>query len=313
MVKRIVDTNFWTDMSVIDNYSVEDKYFSLYLMTNGKTTQVGIYSLPKKVISFETGYTSDVIQVLIDRFSKQYGKIIYSEATQEITVLHSLQYTILKGGKPVSDLMERELTRIKDGSLIASTYDEMKEFWNMSKRAFDKTIKEMFENELTNRGLMFPQNDNVKQNDKQNQNDKENEKQNHNDIVIYNDNHNHNHNEESGATNRSQEIDKGELAMINQYITYLKLTHTNVKEVLTPDNIICVYYKELIGPLNPSTEHQLNLWKKEWPISLILEALHRSLNANSPMMYAASILSNWKKEGVETYKDVINSERHYRH
>lgn len=307
MVKRIVDTAFWTDMSVIDNYSVEDKYFSLYLMTNGKTTQVGIYSLPKKVISFETGYTSDVIQVLLDRFSKQYGKIIYSEETQEITVLHSLQYTILKGGKPVSDLMERELARIKDGLLIASTYEEMKVFWNMSKRAFDKTIKQLFENELTNRGLMFPKNDIEKQNENQNQN--QNEKQNDN----HNDNHNHNHNEESGATNRSQEIDEDELAMINQYITYLKLTHTNVKEVLTPDNIIRVYYKELIGPLNPSTEHQLNLWKKEWPISLILEALHRSLNANSPMKYTASILSNWKKEGIKTYKDVINSERHYKH
>ena len=311
MVKRIVDTTFWTDMSVIDNYSVEDKYFSLYLMTNGKTTQVGIYSLPKKVISFETGFTSDVIQVLLDRFSKQYGKIIYSEETQEITVLQSLQYTILKGGKPVSDLMERELTRIKDGLLIASTYEEMKGFWNMSKRAFDKTIKQLFENELTNRGLMFPQNGNEKQNDKQNNNQNQNQNDNHNDI--YNHNHNHNHNEESGATNRSQEIDKGELAMINQYITYLKLTYTNVKEVLTPENIIFVYYNELIGPLKPTTEHQLNLWKKEWPISLILEALHRSLKANNPMMYAASILSNWKKEGVETYKDVINSERHYRH
>lgn len=48
MVKRVVDTAFWTNMQVIDNYSIEDKYFSLYLMTNDKTTQVGIYPLPKK-------------------------------------------------------------------------------------------------------------------------------------------------------------------------------------------------------------------------------------------------------------------------
>lgn len=97
MVKRVVDTNFWTDMQVIDNYSIEDKYFFLYLMTNDKTTQVGIYPLPKKVMSFETGFNSDVIQVLLDRFSENYGRIIYSQETQEVTVLHSLQSTILKG------------------------------------------------------------------------------------------------------------------------------------------------------------------------------------------------------------------------
>ena len=27
MVKRVVDTGFWTDMQVMDHYSVEDKYF----------------------------------------------------------------------------------------------------------------------------------------------------------------------------------------------------------------------------------------------------------------------------------------------
>ena len=44
MVKRVVDTDFWTDMEVIDHYSPEDKYFYLYLITNGKSSQVGIYS-----------------------------------------------------------------------------------------------------------------------------------------------------------------------------------------------------------------------------------------------------------------------------
>lgn len=154
MVRRVVDTAFWTDMDVIDNYSVEDKYFYLYLMTNAKTTQVGIYALPIKVMSFETGYTVDVIRVLLERFNSKYKKIIYSNSTQEVTLLHSLQTTILKGGKPVSDLLEKELTRIKDGNLILDTYYAMKEFWELSKRKFDKTIKELFEIELLNRKLL---------------------------------------------------------------------------------------------------------------------------------------------------------------
>lgn len=128
MVKRIVDTSFWTDMQVIDNYSVEDKFFYLYLLTNDKTTQVGIYPLPKKVMSFETGFTTDVIQVLLDRFSENYEKIIYSEKTQEITLLDSLEFSVLTGGKPVSDLLDRELTKIRDDDLIRETYKYMKNF-----------------------------------------------------------------------------------------------------------------------------------------------------------------------------------------
>ncbi|WP_161877692.1 DnaD domain protein [Alkalibacterium sp. MB6] len=313
MVKRIVDTTFWTDMSVIDNYSVEDKYFSLYLMTNGKTTQVGIYSLPKKVISFETGFTSDVIQVLIDRFSKNYGKIIYSEDTQEVTVLQSLQYTILKGGKPVSDLLERELAHIKDSSLIASTYEEMKSFWELSKRSFDKTIKQLFENELINRGLMKPQNDNESINDieKEKENEIKNEKE--NDIYIYsnNVNHNDNDNEESGATNRIQDVDSNEIALQERYIDFIRECQPTFSETVTPDNILSIYYSQLIGEINPIIENQLNQWKKNMPTSLVLEALQRSLKANNPLLYAASILSNWRKEKVSSLKDVVTLDRHY--
>src|SRR5699024_2189176 len=186
MVKRIVETSFWTDMQVIDHYSVEDKFFYLYLLTNDKSTQIGIYPLPKKVMSFETGFTTDVIQVLIERFSKNYGKILYSEKTQEITLLESLQFSILSGGKPVKDLLEREITKVKDGSLILATYEKMKEHWLHSKRKFDLTIMDLFENEMTSRGIMHHQNHNQKQN------------QSHNHIHS----HNHNHNQESSITNR---------------------------------------------------------------------------------------------------------------
>lgn len=64
MVKRVIDTKFWTDMQVMDHYSVEDKYFALYLLTNGRSTQVGIYSLPQQVMSFETGFINHRILLM---------------------------------------------------------------------------------------------------------------------------------------------------------------------------------------------------------------------------------------------------------
>src|SRR5699024_2005327 len=128
---------------------------------------------------------------------------------QEVTVLHSLQYTILKGGTPVSDLLERELSKIKDSQLILATYEEMKNFWQLSKRKFDKTIQSLFENELLNRGLFNQSNTN--ENEIYNQNE------------TYNVNDKHNHNEDSGVTNRrTNRMDAEELQLLNQYENYLK-------------------------------------------------------------------------------------------
>ena len=118
MSKRIIETSFWTDEKVIDNYSPEDKYFMLYLLTNPKTTAIGIYPLPIKIIAFDIGYSKESVLTLIERFDKTYKNIVYDAKTQEIAVLNSLKYTISKGGKPVEDMINRELNAVKNSDLI---------------------------------------------------------------------------------------------------------------------------------------------------------------------------------------------------
>ena len=170
-IKRIVDTKFWEDEKVIDNYSVEDKYFLLYLMTNPHTKQVGIYKLPKKIISFETGYTKEVVEVLLQRFEDNYKNISYSKSTQEVTVLNSLKYSIVKGGKPVEDCLKKELRSIEDTQLIIDTYNHLINHWELSERPFDETVKSLFELELQKRKVAKE-----KINDNDNDNDNDNER-----------------------------------------------------------------------------------------------------------------------------------------
>ena len=38
---RKVNNGFWEDEKVVDDFTPEDKYFMLYLMTNPHTNQVG--------------------------------------------------------------------------------------------------------------------------------------------------------------------------------------------------------------------------------------------------------------------------------
>lgn len=318
MVKRVVDTNFWSSIDVIDNYSVEDKFFALYLMTNARTTQSGIYSLPKKIMSFETGYTNEVIQVLLDRFSKEYQQIIYSETTQELTLLKSLQYSILKGGKPVSDLLERELREVKDSTLILKTYQGMKDFWELSVRRFDQTIKGIFENELTKRKLISDLN--------QNENEKQNEKQNDNDI--YNDNENHNDNEESyheslGAnryTNRetkepvlinSDHLLPEEQVYLTKYIEFIKYKNPNFKGAVTTSEITYVFYKEIIGEVTSAVRDKIKAWEKELPRSIILEAFTRSIDKYNPIAYVTTIINNWIKQDVKNLRDISRLDKEF--
>ena len=77
-IKRIVSTGFWEDKKVTDEFSVEDRYFMLYLLTNPHTSQLGIYELSISTMSNETGYNRDVVKVLLDRFQNKYDVIRYS-------------------------------------------------------------------------------------------------------------------------------------------------------------------------------------------------------------------------------------------
>ena len=151
MVKRLIDTDFWQDSKVIDQFSPEDKYFMLYLLTNPKTTAIGIYSMPKKIVSFEMGYSKETIVTLIDRFQGTYKNIVYSEDKQEVAVLNTLKYTISKGGQPIEDMVQRELNSVKDDALLAEVYDNMLDWWSKSSRKIDNTIKEKFEQEILKR------------------------------------------------------------------------------------------------------------------------------------------------------------------
>ena len=116
-IKRIVSTEFWTDKKVVEQFTPEDKFFFLYLLTNPHTTQLGIYQLIPKVAAFETGYNSESISSLIERFEK-HDVIVLSSITGEIAVKHYLKHSIVKGGAPVYDLLVKEAAAVKDKNLL---------------------------------------------------------------------------------------------------------------------------------------------------------------------------------------------------
>ena len=110
-IKRIVDTTFWTDGKV-DEFSPEDKYFMLYLLTNPFSTQLGIYEISTKQAAFQMGYSVDALKVLLDRFENKYNMILFSKETNEIAIINFLRHSIMKGGAPVRDCLIKEMKKV---------------------------------------------------------------------------------------------------------------------------------------------------------------------------------------------------------
>ena len=116
-IKRIVDVSFWTDGKV-DDFSPEDKYFMLYLLTNPFTKQLGIYEISIKQAAFQMGYSVEAVTVLLERFETKYKMIRFSRETNEIAILNFLRYSVMKGGKPVEDCIKQDMAKVKNKKLI---------------------------------------------------------------------------------------------------------------------------------------------------------------------------------------------------
>jgi hypothetical protein len=164
-IKRIVDTSFWTDGKV-DEFTPEDKYFMLYLLTNPFSTQLGIYEISIKQVAFQLGYSVDAVRALIERFENKYGMILFSPATNEIAIKNFLRHSIIKGGAPVRDCLIKEIKKVKNKDLIARVFLHIKD-----SDSLNETVKKIITEYEEKNGTLYYSNE--KQNDNENENDNE--------------------------------------------------------------------------------------------------------------------------------------------
>lgn len=211
-IKRIVDTSFWTDGKV-DEFSPEDKYFMLYLLTNPFSTQLGIYEFRIKQVAFQMGYSMDAVRVLVDRFESKYGIIKFSAETNEIAIKNFLRHSIIKGGAPVRDCLIKEMKKVKNKSLIAGVFSHIKGFEDLN-----ETVKNLIaEHEEKNGNLYYS-------NDKQNNNENDNENE-----VSY-------HDTGDESSNDSFEAPKDTQSASEPKKKPVKHKHGEFKNVLLTDN-----------------------------------------------------------------------------
>lgn len=123
---RQIYLSFWTDTKIDEDFTPEDRYFYLYLLTNPHTNLCGCYEIGYKQMARETGYNEDTIRRLVDRMRGVHRVIDYDEASKEMLVINWAKYNwskspdLMKGVRSgceriKTDRFREYLTALVDG------------------------------------------------------------------------------------------------------------------------------------------------------------------------------------------------------
>jgi hypothetical protein len=155
---RKIHTSFWSD-PFIQDLDNDHRLFYLYLLTNERTKQCGIYEISKKQMAFELGYTIDRVSKLLAYFIKT-GKILYSDITKEVALKNWLKYNGSTSPK-VASCIKSELCLVKDRVLIeyvngmytASQEEEEQEEEQEQEKRFQKPTIEDVKTYMKEQGM----------------------------------------------------------------------------------------------------------------------------------------------------------------
>ena len=142
---RKVHTTFWTD-PFVEELTQEQKLFYLYLITNTKTKQSGIYEISKKYISYETGFSIKEVTELLNYFQKN-NKIHYSDENNEIMIVNWNKFNY-NSSLTIITCVYNDLKEIKTIDFIKKIYDSeyieklLSDVENKSKK--DNSVKEKY-------------------------------------------------------------------------------------------------------------------------------------------------------------------------
>ena len=125
MPKRMVDTELWQDEDIIADFTAEDKYFWLYILTNPHNKMCGVLKNSPSLIARDMGLHKDTIINLVIRFEKTHKLIYCDRQTDEVFILNWYKYNWTKSPKIV-DVIKRELCAVKSEIIRGLIAERMK-------------------------------------------------------------------------------------------------------------------------------------------------------------------------------------------
>lgn len=116
---RYTQVEFWDDADV-EKMSFEEKSFFIYLLTNPRTTQCGIYNFSLGIAAIQLNLSKEKVRELLDKLIN-YGKVIYNEENSELMIVNWYKYNVTSS-RNTHICINKELKKVKTKSFIARFY-----------------------------------------------------------------------------------------------------------------------------------------------------------------------------------------------
>lgn len=132
MAKRMIDTELWNDENIIENFTAEDKYFWLYLLTSPHNSICGVLKYSPSLMARDMGLHKDTIVNLIYRFENVHKLIVTDKDTSEIVILNWGKYNWTSSPKVMS-FVNKEIQAVKSANIVAILTERVSNFTSKKK------------------------------------------------------------------------------------------------------------------------------------------------------------------------------------
>lgn len=116
MAKRMIDTALWNNEDIIENFTAEDKYFWLYVLTSPHVNILGVFKNSPALIARDMGLHKDTAVNLLYRFERVHGLLMSDTETNEVLILNWHKFNWTKS-ETFTTALKTELAKVKSAKI----------------------------------------------------------------------------------------------------------------------------------------------------------------------------------------------------
>ncbi|MEG0772642.1 DnaD domain protein [Clostridium sp.] len=299
---RPIDIEFWQDDFILE-LTPEQKLIYIFLLTNRRTTQCGIYNISSTMTQVELKISEEMILQHLE-FFKAKGKILYSEETKEIMLLNWYKYNNIHNHKNIRTCINKELKKVKTAEFINRFYEICKRVCTDQPELLREIFKDVVFREL-------PVDSDIEQEEPIG------------DIIYSAVEDDDGSKPQDSMEESSSEISMNKLSNTNGKVRdeiAADIKDSNKDEHLekgksgisTKNKVIECFKNNFHLPSYMEIE-KLNSWVQDMGEPLVLKALEEAVYQNKRSLnYVSGILNNWLSEGIQTLHGAEEAINKYR-
>ncbi|WP_017416624.1 DnaD domain-containing protein [Clostridium tunisiense] len=294
---RPVDIEFWQDEFILE-LSSEQKLTYIFLLTNRRTTQCGIYNIGLTIAQLELQFSEEKIMNHL-KFFQEKGKLFYNHKNKEVMLLNWYKYNNTHNHKNIRICINKELKRIKTTEFISTFYEICKGICREEPEFLEEIFKDVEvpdellerEREMQREAKETKEAKEVKEEAATGEFVKANQEGGHKGS-----------NKEDGKENNGE----------NHKENSEEISKENIDKPQNK-NVVLQCFKNNFHLPSPIEIQKLNQWVEDMGEALVLKALEEAVGVNKRNLnYVSGILNNWLSEGITTLKEAEEAIKRYK-